>query len=690
MSLVVSAQGQWAPGRALRAAIAREIDHGRFPLLLPALAIVGIWLCVAGHLPMAPVPLGACALTLFGVRLAAGRLPLTAPLAPLALALAAIAAGATSLAVQNSRVGTPMLMRTTSANLTGIIRAVDRMEKRQRIVLALTGADLRAPWPKAVRLVVRGADPLAVGMTVSAGARLFPLRGPAMPGGYDPARRLYFDGIGATGFTYGKPTLLAPPEDGLFNRIAAVRDTIASRIMAADVPGAAFAVALLVGERGFMTDDNVEALRASGLGHVLAISGLHMALVAGSVFAAVRLGLALVPGLALRFPIRKWAAVAGLLAATIYLALSGGAVPTVRAYIMLLLALLAVIADRPALTMRAVAIAATLLIAVDPISALEPGFQMSFTAVVALVGAYEWWRSRGRRRSRVWSQPVLAFMLGLAATSLIAGLATLPAGVFHFHRMAPLGLVANLAAMPLLSLIAMPAGVVTLVAMPLGLEHLPLVVMGHTLDAIAMIAQTVARWSGDRGAVGALPAPAAVLMIGGLLWLAVLTAPWRLLGTAAIAAGLMVAAAGQPATLFVADDGRSIAVRGDGGTMALGPKTSSFAGEMMLRANADSRSPKAAVDALCDGTGCTLRFAGGLVAVPRSPLAAMEDCRRAAVVVSRDRLTHCPAALVIDRRRLAREGSLAAWKTGAGWTVRAERPGGPTLPWHVPSEVQRN
>ncbi len=690
MSLVVSRPRSIAPLRALRTAIGREVDHGRFPLLLPALAVAGVWLCVSGHLPLAPVPLAAAAVGLFAIRLAAGRFAATAPLAPLALTLAAVAAGAASLAIQNARVGAPMLTRTMSADITGVVRAVDRMPNRQRIVVTLTETNLPEPRPAAVRLVVRGGGPLEVGMTVRGGARLFPIPGPAIPGGYDPARRLYFDGIGATGFTYGPPEIIAPPGAGIANRIAAARKTIAERIMAAEVPGAAFAVALLVGERGYMDDAMTEALRASGLGHILAISGLHMALVAGSVFAAVRLGLALIPRLALRYPIRKWAAVAGLCAGTVYLALSGGAVPTVRAYVMLCLALLAVIADRPALTMRAVALAAALLIAVDPISTLEPGFQMSFTAVVALVGAYEWWRTRRIRRSRVWSQPVLAFMLGLAATSLIAGFATLPAGVYHFHRLAPLGLVANLAAMPLLSLIAMPAGVLTLALMPLGLEHLPLVVMGHTLDAIAAIAATVARWTGDGGVVGAMPASAAVLMIGGLLWLAVLTAPWRLLGTAAIAAGLVVTAQDSAPTLLVADDGKSIAVRGPDGRLALAPKTSGFAGEMMLRADGDPRAPKAATVDRCDPKGCTLPLAAGTVALPLSPLAAVEDCGRAMVVISRDRLTGCAAPLGIDRRTLTRHGSLAAWEGADGWRVRFERPDGPVLPWQVPSEVERD
>lgn len=135
-------------------------------------------------------------------------------------------------------------------------------------------------------------------------------------------------------------------------------------------------------------------MRDSGLAHVLAISGLHMAIMAGIVFWLARALLALIPGLALRYPIKKWAAGIAIGAASFYLALSGASVPTVRSWIMMSIVLIAVTVDRPAITMRNVALAALIILLVAPESLFDPSFQMSFAAVIALVAVYEWLSAR--------------------------------------------------------------------------------------------------------------------------------------------------------------------------------------------------------------------------------------------------------------------------------------------------------
>ena len=196
-----------------------------------------------------------------------------------------------------------------------------------------------------------------------------------------------------------------------------------------------------------------EALRRSGLAHILAISGLHMALVAGAVFWSVRAVLALFPAIALSRPIRKWAAVAALISGAFYLVLSGAGIATQRAFIMIAIVFIAIIAERPAVTLRSVALAAIVVMAVAPETVVGPSFQMSFAAVVALVATYEWHVKRDRHVarsdgfSRSAMRVVMLYFGGLLMTSLIAGLATAPFAAFHFNRVAPLGLVANLAAM---------------------------------------------------------------------------------------------------------------------------------------------------------------------------------------------------------------------------------------------------
>lgn len=680
--------------RFLARAVDHERDYGRLGFWLPVWAAIGVAAAVA--LPFDPpvAAVTAAAALLGAARVAAARLSGAVTLtAPLTIAFAVLL-GASAVTVQATYFGTPVLGSPRSAEVEGRIVSSERLSPgRQRIVLALQASDLSGPAPVRVRLAVRGGPDLPVGARVRAGARLFPLRGPVMPGGYDAARRLYFDRIGATGFTYGPPAILEPPPQSLRATIHAVRQAVAARVAAAmPAETAPFATALLVGQRGAMAPRDTEALRASGLGHILAISGLHMALVAGSVFAAVRLGLALVPRLALAHPIRKWAAIAGLVAATLYLALSGGSVATQRAYIMLCVALIAVLADRPALTMRTVAIAAVLCMALDPISVLEPSFQMSFLAVVALVGAYEWWSSRrlGRPARERRPTPLAAFFTGLGATSLIAGFATGPAAVFHFHRVAPLGLLANLLAMPIFSLVAMPAGVIALALMPLGAEAAPLWVMDHALRAVLWVAHQAADWTGTAGLTGAISPAAALLMTAGILWLAIMTAPWRLAGTALIVVGLALSPTAERPDILVADDGALIAARAADGRLALIGRRGSFAAQAWLKADGDGRRGRDLAEPLCDAAGCTLALANGRLAAPLTLRALREDCRLARVVVSRHRVPACgPSALVVDREVLRRHGSVTFTADGDGdWRRRTAWPHGPVRAWQVRPTVE--
>lgn len=666
-----------------------ERDMGRTPLWLPVFACAGI--AIAASVPLNP-PLPVVGGALFAtvvmtVALAQTRL---AALAAPAAAIAALLYGATLLTVQTDLFGTSTLSRTTTVTFEGRVEHATRTSPgRQSIIVSPADPAL----PHRVRLSVRGGADIRVGSVVSVTARLFPLSGPVMPGGYDPGRRLYFDRIGATGFSYGPPEVMEPPDAAWDALIHRVRMNVVERVDRAMGPaGAPFAAALLVGERGMMDEADVEALRASGLGHILAISGLHMALVAGSVFAAVRLALALVPRLALTRPIRTYAAVVGLVAATIYLILSGGSVATVRAYVMLVVALVAVIANRPALTMRTVAIAAFVCMTIDPISVLEPGFQMSFAAVVALVGAYEWWAGRrlARRNNRLRRTPpprAVAFVVGLAATSLIAGLATALPAAFHFHRVAPFGLAANLLAMPIFTFAAMPAGVIGLAVMPLGLEALPLAVMDVALGAVLWVAHTVAAWSGTQGVVGAIHPAAPILGGVGLCWLAFMTAPWRAGGAALIIASLVVAPLAPRYDILVSQDARTVAVRGDDGRLAFNDEPSGFVGSIWRQADGDGEPAENAPRATCDDEGCVFARSAGAVAVPLTALALHEDCALAEVIVTARSAVRCNAAFTVDRHTLRRHGSVALLKDGADWRLRQSRPHGAVRPWQVAPDV---
>jgi competence protein ComEC len=294
--------------------------------------------------------------------------------------------------------------------------------------------------------------------------------------------------------------------------IEAVRDAIRERIEAAlpdDLAG--FSAALIIGERSGVPAETQTALQISGLAHILAISGLHMSLMAGSVFWLLRAGLALVPGLALNYPIKKWAACGTLVAGFGYLMISGWGVATQRAYVMLAVMCLAVLLDRPAFTMRNLAIAGIIVVLARPETVFTASFQMSFMAVMGLIAFYEAvsaWRREALRD--VWPQSLagrIAMWIGLsifamAATTIVASVFTSLPAAYHFNRVAPYSLLANLLALPIVTSLVMPAAVLAVAAMPLGLDWLPLQAMGAGIGWVAMIAHWVAEFA-RRGVPGA-------------------------------------------------------------------------------------------------------------------------------------------------------------------------------------------
>ena len=262
------------------------------------------------------------------------------------------------------------------------------------------------------------------------------------------------------------------------------------------MPGAAggFAAAILTGDRSGVDVAHLEDLRNSNLAHLLAISGLHMGLLTGFVFAALRFVMALWPGFALRVPTRKLAALGALAAGAFYLALSGGNVATQRAYVMVAVMFVAVLLDRRAISLRSVAIAAVVVLVLRPEALVQAGFQMSFAATVALVAIFRALNDDGTWRERVprWAMPIAS----VALCSVVAGVATAPIAAASFNRLVEYGLLANLAAVPLMGLVIMPAGVVAAVLAPFGLEGLALGVMAPAIEWILMVARFVANLDG--------------------------------------------------------------------------------------------------------------------------------------------------------------------------------------------------
>ncbi|MCB4771545.1 ComEC/Rec2 family competence protein [Ancylobacter sp. Lp-2] len=562
----------------LGALLAREVEDRRGALFLPVGFALGIALYLGAAAEPSPYAGPAAFLVLLGLALALRA----RPFAFHALALAAsVAAGFGLASLQVQRMAHPVLAAPLAGvTVSGTVEQAELRPRGSRIVLKVSGFD-RPPKvvPQRVRIALATASPPPVGTHVSLRADLAPPPGPAYPGGFDFGRAAWFEGIGATGYAVGKWRETPAPEPmglGLaFSAwLEASRQAMAARIRAV-LPGEAggVAVALVTGIRGQVPEPLEEAMRVSGLSHILSISGLHMALVATTVFFLARALLALWPGLALTRPIKAWAAVPALLAATYYLLLSGAEVATQRSYVMTLLVLCGVMLGRPALTLHTLALAALIVLTLAPWALLDPGAQMSFAATLALVVVYE----RGGRRllaagtGRVpwYASGPTRWLAALALTSLAAGLATAPYAAYHFQRLAPLSLIANLAATPLVSFVIMPAGLVGTLAMPFGWEGPAFRVMGWGIDAMNAVARWVASLPGADGGVRAMPLASLVLITFAFLAACLLRTRLALVAAVlAFAAGGPILAARPPDVLIDAQ-ARTVAVRGPDGQLVL-------------------------------------------------------------------------------------------------------------------------
>lgn len=635
----------------------------------------------------------------------------------LARALLVVALGIAAARFETWRLSTPMLGSAVTTTLTGRIIAIERQASgRTRLVIDVTRtAEPKLNYPPArVRVTAarlfEGARP---GIGVEARVRLLPVSGPVRPGGYDFSWRAFFEGYGASGFLLGRPAPAAVPAPSAFVRVAAsieaLRTAMADRIRARiGGPEGEIAAALTVGASAGVPRDLADAMRLSGLFHVLSISGLHMALVAGLFLAGLRFGLALVPGLAERFPVKKIAAATALAGATFYLFLSGAAVATQRSYLMIAVMLLAVMADRAALTMRNLAIAALVIIIAAPHEVAGPSFQLSFAATAALIAgwtAFSRWRAGKVRApgSRRWHAVILrkamAAVIGVAATSLMAGGATTLYAAWHFQRVAPLGLVSNLAAMPVVSLVIMPAGTLAVLLMPFGLDGPLLDLMGRGVAAMDAIAMWTAVHSPVDG-VG-LVSPGAV--IAGTVALAIAAVTTTRLAWAAIPfAGLALALVpfAQLPDAWISEDGKLVGVVDGDRLLVDRPRPNAFTLETWRRAAnaAEIVKPGKGDGAFeCVEAGCRLARADGAVVVHVADgESARPHCAVATLIVIDDPAAANPCAAgeaaVVGARALALLGSAAVTFVDRDGRIGAEivhALSEPLRPWNTHRRFSR-
>lgn len=616
-------------------------------------------------------------------------------------ALAAAAAGFSVAKVRTDWVAAPVLKRQTGlVEVRGWIELVEpRPSGGQRVTLLVStikGLALEER-PQRVRVRLQASNPaLKAGDAIAVRAMLSPPAGPALPGGYDFARAAWFQGLGAVGFARATISMdaevgQAPASMQVRAAIERVRQAIGARVTAAlSGERGEMANALITGQRGGISDATNDAFRDSGLLHILSISGLHMVVMGGAVFVAVRFALALVPAIALRFQIKKWAAAAAMLAALGYLLISGASFPTVRSWIMISIMFAAVMLDRPAVALRNVAVTALVILVVFPESLMDVSFQMSFAAVVALVSAYELLRERDRNTVSARRSPVYVLLLffgGIVLSTLVASFAVAPFAAYHFHKSQQYAVLANLIAIPICNVLVMPAALVTLVAMPLGLEWAPLQAMGWGIDAMSWCAYRVAALPGAVSHIPAIPAAAFALMLTGGLWLTLWRTRWRLLGLAPVALGLAMAPLRQAPDVLVGRDGSLVAVRaGKAGLSALTGRGGMFELGRWLEHDGDARTPEMVAQATafrCDASGCVAEVAGRVVTVARHGAALRDDCALASVrVVALAEARACPeGGLTLSHERLRALGAHAVFFTRRGVTVQTVADTRGKRPW---------
>ena len=589
-----------------------------------------------------------------------------------AIQLLAIWLGFCLLPLHGLAFGTGMLGFPTYGTYVAVVDEVlPGDDGAQRVIASsLTPVgEARAVPVRRARILLPPGTSMEAGDHFEAPLRLAPIPGPVLPGAHDGQFHSYFIGVGAYGSVTGTVVPLEKAEGFSVSRLVqSLRTSIGNRIdtvLRGDT--AAIAKAMVVGDQSAISDEIREVMAAAGLAHIYSISGLHLSIVAGGIYWLLRLALASLPNL-VAWPVKKIAAVTGIVAAFLYLLLAGGLdnVPAFRSTIMLALVFGAVLAGRQALTMRNVAIAAIVIILVDPASIFRPSFQLSFAAVVGLIGVFELPRPMPRPRSNSLLR-IGNVVLATAWTSLVAGLATLLFSAYHFQQTAPLGVLGNVLALPFVSLVIMPFGVLSVLAMPLGVDMPFMIAMGWGIDRMIDVAVLVAGWSQGWTGNPLLAEWTLLFGLAALAWFAFLENRWRLVAPIAAVAVILAFGFVPRPDILIADTTQAIAVRdGDGMALASG-RTGSFAVDVW----SDHYQVEIAglhPGARCDSLGCIVTTPQYSIAIVRGAAAFAEDCGRHNLLIARiDPPQYCiVAGQVIGPSELASGGVHALiWNDGA-------------------------
>jgi competence protein ComEC len=580
------------------------------------------------------------------------------------------------------RAEAPVLRREGVASFSAAIESLQRLpaEGIVRLVVRVDGKDGAERLPERIRLNIeeeKAAKDLEVGATVAVRAWLMPPPPPAVPGAYDFARAAWFQQLGATGRALEVKVSAPPGTRSWRARLSSARQRLADHIRGRLEGGAGgIAAALATGDQGGISEEDAEAMRRSGLAHLLSVSGLHLTAVVGAVMLVTLRLLALSPALALRFRLVVIAAAAGALAGIAYTLFTGAEVPTVRSCIAAILVLGGIALGREALTLRLVAVGALFVLLLWPESLAGPSFQMSFAAIVAIVVIHDHPRVRAliERRDEALPLKLLRLVAGLVLTGLAVELALMPIALFHFHQAGLYGALANIVAIPLTTFVIMPLEAIALLLDPIGLSAPFWWFAGQGLSLLLRLAHATAAAPGAVAMLPGISRGAFALMVAGGLWLCLWRTRWRRAGLLPVAAGAAWALVTPAPDLLVTGDGAHLAIRTEGqGLAILRPRAGDYVRDT-LSENAGVRAepleletlPEAecspdlcAADIVREGRRWRVLATRSANLVDFGPL--RRACAAADIVVSDRRLpvTCRPRWLKADRALLARTGGLS-------------------------------
>ena len=651
-----------------------DSERSRLPLWLPVGLGVGVVLWeMLGNAALPGVILLCLAIHLAGRAIGNG----SRFAALLKIGSLCIMAGFLAIFIRSASVAAPPLEKIRIAEFYAQITKVEHLSARNIVRFELkTAANGGLPAKLRVNLAPeKYREEFVSGAIIQLRARLMPPAGQALPGAYDFARRAWFSGLGATGSVLGDITLHRPASQRAL--LGSARHSLSEHILSrlpADT--GSIAAALATGQRGAISDEDAQAMRDSGMAHLLSISGLHVTAVVGAIFLLLSRLLALFPFVALRLPVPLIAASVAAIGAIGYTLLTGAHVPTVRSCIAALLILTALALGRDPLSLRLVAFGAAFVLIMWPETLAGPSFQMSFAAVSTIIVLHEskWMRRFAQRREegilrRLGRGIMILFATGLAIEMMLA-----PIALFHFHKTGLYGALANIVAIPLTTFVVMPFEALALLFDLVGLGAPFWWIAGQGIALILAIAHGVSAMPGAVSMLPVMPLWAFGFIIMGALWFGIFRTRWRYGGIAVFAVGLSAMLVSPYPDMLVTGDGKHLALVDGQGRLALLRERAGDYVRDTLRENAGVKAEPVGIEdwpgVQCSADACVIALESGAKSwtvmairsrylVPSMELAAA--CKRVDIVVSGRYLPYSckPRWIKADRRGLEQTGGLA-------------------------------